>query len=180
MRQSNPGTIDEPLCRSRIALRFIRATKKMVSLPATVRDDAAQPQGLVVVVMVLIALLAALGAALALVMVGSARTRRQHDPVEYYRGWSGYRHPIHLDNQITREEAEAIGAAGAAYLIGSFDADGRLTRVVKMMRGEVFFEYDYTYYPNGKRRGATIRRGGRMTVLEYDSRGRGRSGRSAF
>ena len=100
-----------------------------------------------------------------------ALARQEHDPVEYYRGWGGYRHPIKLENRITREEAEAITADGAAYLICYYN-DGRLTRVVKFLRGEFFFEYLYSYHPNGRLKTARITRSGRVTVLEYDARGR--------
>jgi hypothetical protein len=100
-----------------------------------------------------------------------ALARKDHDPVEYYRGWRGYRHPIKLENRITKEEAEAITADGAAYLIGYYN-DGRLTRVVKFLRGEFFFEYLYLYHPNGRLKSARITRRDRVTLLEYDSRGR--------
>jgi hypothetical protein len=100
-----------------------------------------------------------------------ALARKDHDPVEYYRGWRGYRHPIKLENRITKEEAEAITADGAAYLVGYFD-DGRLMRVVKFLRGEFFFEYLYSYHPNGRLKSARVTRRDRVTLLEYDSRGR--------
>jgi hypothetical protein len=132
------------------------------------------------VVTLLILLIVVGGAGLAVLIARLLRPNVRHDPVEYYRGWSGYRHPIHLDNKVTKEEAEAIGAAGAAYLIGYFDAEGKLTRVVKMLRGAVFFEYLYTYHPNGKRRSAEVTRNGCVTVLEYDTRGRGQTGKIAF
>ena len=61
---------------------------------------------------------------------------------------------------------------GAAYLIGYFDGCGRLTRAVKMYRGEVFFDYAYRYHANGRLKSASVARGGRVTVLEYDARGR--------
>lgn len=37
-------------------------------------------------------------------------------------------------------------------MIGYFDGDNRLVREVKMLRGEVFFERVYDYYPNGRLR----------------------------
>ena len=101
-----------------------------------------------------------------------ALARKDHDPVEYYRGWRGYRHPIKLENRITKEEAEAITAQGAAYLIGYYGDDGKLTCVVKFLRGEFFFEYLYSYHPNGRLKSARITRRDRVTMLEYDSRGR--------
>jgi len=101
-----------------------------------------------------------------------ALARKDHDPVEYYRGWRGYRHPIKLENRITRQEADVITAQGAAYLIGYYSDDGKLTRVVKFLRGEFFFEYLYSYHPNGRLKSARITRRDRVTLLEYDSRGR--------
>jgi hypothetical protein len=32
------------------------------------------------------------------------------DPIEYYRGWNGYWHPISLDHKISKEEADALHA----------------------------------------------------------------------
>ena len=119
------------------------------------------------ILLVTLAGLAALAARLL-----QALTRKPHDPVEYYRGWRGYRHPIKLENRITKEEADAITAQGAAYLIGYYGDDGKLTCVVKFLRGEFFFEYLYSYHPNGRLKSATVTRDGRVTVLEYDSRGR--------
>jgi hypothetical protein len=100
------------------------------------------------------------------------RTKRHHDPVEYYRGWGGYRHPIGLQSRISKDEADAFAAKGAAWLTGYYDESGRLTRAVKMYRGELFFEYGYAYHPNGRLRSARVTRGGRVTVLEFDARGR--------
>ena len=131
----------------------------------------------------LIVLVVVFGIAAALLMVWSfrAQANRKHDPIEYYRGWGGYRHPIGLQGKITREEADAVAAQGSAYLIGYFDADGRLTRVVKMLRGSVFFEFVYAYHPNGKRKSATVTNAnGIVTVREYDESGRGRPGNPLF
>ena len=100
------------------------------------------------------------------------RANRHHDPVEYYRGWGSYRHPIVLLNRITRQEADALAAKGSVYLIGYFDGEGKLLRLVKFLRGEVFFEYLYEYHPNGRLKSARVARGGRDTLLEYDARGR--------
>ena len=123
---------------------------------------------------ILILLIVMVGVVIAAVLVRSTllRANRRHDPIEYYSGWGGYWHPIGLENKITREEADAIAARGHAYLIGYFDGDEKLMRVVKFLRGEVFFEYLYSYHPNGKLRSAKVTRGGRETLLEYDERGR--------
>jgi hypothetical protein len=101
-----------------------------------------------------------------------ARRRARRNAVEYYRGWGGYRHPIVLQNRIAKEAADALHAAGTVYLVGHYNGDGRLTRAVKYLRGELFFEYLYRYHPNGRLQSARIFRGGRVTVLEYDARGR--------
>ena len=78
------------------------------------------------------------------------RTNRSHDPVEYYSRWGGCTQPVALDGRITKKQADALAAAGYGYLIGSYNADGHLTRVVKMLQGEVFFDLQYTYHRNGK------------------------------
>ena len=110
-----------------------------------------------------------------------AHTHRHHEPIEFYMGWGGYWHPIGLGHRISPEKAVEVAAAGAVYLIGHYDDKGRLTRVVKMSQGKVFFEYAYSYHPNGGVKTARVSRGGRVTLLEYDARGRGKPGqRSAF
>ena len=96
------------------------------------------------------------------------RRPRKHDPVEYFGGWDGYGLPIRLTGRITKDEAEAIAARGNAYMIGYFDADNRQIRDIKMLRGEVFFQHDYDYYPNGRlRRVKATHPKGVVTVREY-------------
>src|SRR5216683_3853981 len=126
------------------------------------------------VMKILLLLIVVIGIVVAAFVVRSnlIRANRKHDPIEYYRGWGGYRHPIVLENRITKDEANAITARGAAYLIGYYGEKGRLIRVVKLVRGEFFFEYRYSYHPNGRLKRVRITRGGRVTVLEYDTRGR--------
>src|SRR5215510_12473718 len=92
----------------------------------------------------------AIAIGVAVLIVRSVRANRKHDPIEYYKGWGGYGHPIGLQNQITKEEADAIAAGGHAYLIGHLNADGKLVRVVKMLRGSTFFDFEYAYHPNGR------------------------------
>ena len=111
----------------------------------------------------------------------NARAGRKHEPVEYYKGWGGYVHPISLYNQITKDEADAIAAEGYAYLIGYYDDRGRLLRVTKMLRGAVFFDFEYAYHPNGKRKSARVTNAkGVVTVREYDEWGRGRADNPHF
>jgi Family of unknown function (DUF6156) len=131
-------------------------------------------QGCALAMKILILLIVVVGLVVAGLFVRSVlvRANRNHDPVEYYRGWGGYRHPIVLENQITKEAADALAAKGSVYLIGYFDGEGKLLRVVKFLRGEVFFEYLYAYHPNGRLKSARVTRGGRETLLEYDERGR--------
>jgi hypothetical protein len=83
---------------------------------------------------------------------GRHARNKNHRNVEYYRSWDGYGLPLHLTSKMTREEAAACEARGTAYLIGYFDADGKLIRDVKMHRGMVFFAHEYTYYRSGKLR----------------------------
>jgi len=106
-----------------------------------------------------------------------AQAPKQHDPIEYYRGWGGYSHPIVLQHKITKEEADALAAKGNVYLIGYYDPDGRLARAIKILRGSVFFDFEYTYHPNGKRKRAKITNAdGVVTLREYDQSGRGLPG----
>lgn len=49
-----------------------------------------------------------------------------------------------------------------------------------MLRGEVFLENNYSYHDNGRLKSARVARGGRVTVLEYDERGRGAGQRNAL
>ena len=111
----------------------------------------------------------------------NARAGRRHDPIEYFRSWGGYVHPIVVYDKITKEQADAIAAEGYAYLIGYFDERGKLVRVTKMLRGSVFFDFEYAYYPNGRRKSARVTNAkGIVTVREYDERGRGRPGNPLF
>jgi hypothetical protein len=112
------------------------------------------------------------GLAALMVRLVMALARKPHDAIEYYRGWSGTRHPIGLQHRIMKEEADLLAAQGAVWLAADYSDDGRLMRVVKHYRGEVFFEYVYEYHPNGRLKSATVTREGRVTVLEYDARGR--------
>ncbi len=119
------------------------------------------------ILLVILACLAALSVRLVLAMV-----KRKHDRIEYYRSWGSYRHPIVLQGRIIKEEADLLAAQGSVWLAAEYSDDGKLTRVVKHYRGEVFFEYAYAYHPNGRLKSATVTREGRVTVLEYDARGR--------
>jgi hypothetical protein len=112
------------------------------------------------------------GLAALMVRLMIALAKKPHDAIEYYTGWGGTRHPVALQNQITQEEAEALAAQGAVWLAADYRDDGKLMRVVKHYRHEVFFEYVYDYHPNGRLKRATVTRDGRVTVLEYDTRGR--------
>ena len=103
-----------------------------------------------------------------------AKATVKHEPVEYYLGWGGYAHPISLDHKISKEEADAHHADGRAYLIGRYDGK-KLTRVTKMLKGVVFFDFEYTYHPHGMLKSAkTTNAQGVVKVREYDRWGRGR------
>jgi hypothetical protein len=97
---------------------------------------------------------------------------RQHDQIHYYRGFAGYNHPVTLTARITKDEADALAAKGAAYLVGNFDSGGKLLHVVKYLNHDVFFDFAYSYYPNGKIKSAVVMGNGRTTVFEYDTGGR--------
>jgi hypothetical protein len=124
----------------------------------------------------MILLVAVCGVGLMIWLVRKPYVRNEaHDAVEYYRRWSAYHTPIALSDKITKEEADALAVAGYAYLIGYFDVDGKLTRVVKMLRGSVFFDDVYVYYASGKLKSSKVTNSdGVVIVREYDeTRGKG-------
>jgi hypothetical protein len=50
-----------------------------------------------------------------------------------------------------------------------------------MLRGSVFFDFEYAYYPNGRRKSAKVTNAeGVVIVREYDQAGRGRPGNPLF
>lgn len=132
-------------------------------------DGWVLPPGAAVAAMkTLILLLVVAGGGIAGWIIWQRGRRRKHDPVEYFSGWDGYGLPIRLTGRIAKEEAEATAARGCAYMIGHFDEHNRLVRDVKMLRGKVFFEHIYDYYPNGRlRRVKAINPEGVETVREY-------------
>jgi hypothetical protein len=73
--------------------------------------------------------------------------------------------------RITKQKADEMHAAGEVYMLGEYNENGQLRRVVKYLRGEVFFEYNYSYHDNGMIRTARVRRGGRDRLLQWDERG---------
>ena len=89
--------------------------------------------------------------------------------VEYYGTSAAYGYPLRLMNKMTKEEAES---RDAAYLIGYFDRNRKLIRVVKMINGKRDFEHVYSYYPNGQlKRMEWINSKGSSTVSEFDESG---------
>ena len=118
-------------------------------------------------------------AALIVVLVGAwfawvavVRASIKREPIEYYQGWDGYWHPISLTDKITKEEADARHAEGRVYLVGHYDGR-KLTRATKMLKGEVFFDFEYTYHSNGSCASVkTTNAKGVVKVRHYDRRGR--------
>ncbi|MGA7328303.1 MAG: hypothetical protein WBX25_28390 [Rhodomicrobium sp.] len=56
-----------------------------------------------------ILLIIAASAGLVALIARALHANRKHDPIEYYRGWGGYRHPIGLSHKITKVGAGARG-----------------------------------------------------------------------
>jgi hypothetical protein len=114
-------------------------------------------------------------AAIALTIAGTwyalKHTHRPRDPIAYYTSWGGYWHPVGLYNRITKQKADEMHAAGEVYMLGEYNENGQLVHVVKYLRGEVFFEYNYSYHDNGMIKTARVRRGGRDRLLQWDERG---------
>ena len=99
------------------------------------------------------------------------RSHRKHDPVEYYSRRGGYTQPVALDDKITKAQADALAAAGYAYLIGSYDADGHLTRRENAAGRSVFRPaVQLSSQRQAKNRDPCRQR--KSTLLEYDERGR--------
>jgi len=150
-----------------------------MKLPAALLTLAAIVAGIVVMCFALAALerpARLFGfAAVALTIAGTwyalKHTNRARDPIEYYTSWDGYWHPIRLYKRIPKEKADEWHAAGLAYMVGEYNENFQLTRVVKYLRGEVFFEYNYSYHDNGMIKTARVRRGGRDRLLQWDKRG---------
>ena len=104
--------------------------------------------------------------------IAIARAMVKHEPVEYYRGWGGYWHPIGLTDKISKEEADNLHAEGRVYLIGRYDGK-KLVRVTKMLKGAVFFDFEYTYHPNGRCASVkTTNAKGVVKLRRYDRRGK--------
>ena len=120
--------------------------------------------GVVVLIVVLV------GGWLAWAAIVRARIKRE--PIEYYRGWDGYWHPISLTHKISKEEADALHAEGRVYLIGRYEGR-KLTRATKMLKGAVFFDFEYGYHPNGRCASVkTTNANGVVKVRRYDRKGR--------
>ncbi|MBA7474476.1 hypothetical protein ES707_09830 [subsurface metagenome] len=119
-------------------------------------------------------------AAVALTIAGTwyalAHTVRPRDPIAYYTSWGGYWHPIGLYNRITKQKAEEMHAEGSAYMVGEYNETGQLIRATKFLKGEIFFQYNYSYHDNGRLKTARVARGGRETLLQYDERGKAPEG----
>lgn len=97
---------------------------------------------------------------------------RPRDPVEYYRGFTGYRFqlPLRLSERITQEEAEALAAAGHSYYVAHYGPDGRLLKAVKMLNGKLNFEHAYLYSSSGRLMSAAIARADGTVNLFGDKR----------
>ncbi len=92
--------------------------------------------------------------------VRKARRARPRDPIEYYRSFTGYQFqlPLHLSEKITKEEAEALAAAGHSYYVGHYSPGGSLIKAVKMLNGKMNFEHAYLYSSSGRLMSAAITR----------------------
>jgi hypothetical protein len=116
--------------------------------------------------------------ACAVILALLVRFRRElrgqhHDPIEYYSSSDGYQFelPLRLIKKIKSGQAEALAASGGSYYVAYYRADGRLIRVVKMLRGKADFEHVYAYSPSGQLLRAAIRRpDGDASVLGCDKR----------
>jgi hypothetical protein len=78
------------------------------------------------------------------------------------------------EHKLTKEEADALHATGTVYLVAHYDQTGKkILRIVKIMRGAVFFEFVYAYYPNGRLQSTRVTNSaGEVALMAYDEHGR--------
>src|SRR5205085_1899840 len=77
--------------------------------------------------------LAAIALTIAGTWVALKHTHRPRDPIAYYMSWGGYWHPVGLYQRITKEKADEMHAAGEVYMVGEYNENGQLARVVKYL-----------------------------------------------
>jgi hypothetical protein len=78
-----------------------------------------------------------------------------------------------LEHKLTKEEAGSLHATGTVYFIACYDQTGKkILRIAKIVRGAVFFEFVYAYYPNGRLQSAKVTNSaGQETFMADDERG---------
>ena len=88
--------------------------------------------------------------------------------VRYFATFSGPRESTQPINEITQEQAQKW----RAYYVASYDRGGRAITVEKMLNGERFLLWEYSYHANGKIASARIsNQAGKTTILNYDQNG---------
>lgn len=87
------------------------------------------------------------------------------DTVEYYLSCFGYGVQCHLDEKVSQEDA----SKSLSYYVAHFDKDRQLSKLVKMHKGQVFFDVSY-FYANGKIiRSEQKDEFGKIKIYKYDA-----------
>jgi YD repeat-containing protein len=74
------------------------------------------------------------------------RPTAHHAAVEYYAGFTGYAHPLHLVSPLTQEQAEQ---RPWAYFVARYEGD-QLVEAEKRHQGKTVFRHAYAYDSRGR------------------------------
>lgn len=89
------------------------------------------------------------------------------DRVLYFESFSGYKIPLNLVGQITKEES----LSKKSFYVGYYGKDGQLQRVEKYYDGVIFFAHDYEYYASGSVKTSTVKnKDGVVTLNSFDDK----------
>lgn len=88
---------------------------------------------------------------LAICMIGCSIAASRHAPGgPYYFARAITYQGYNPTDELTKAQAEELASRGYAYYVGYFDAVGRLSRIVKVYRGETVLDKEVTYDTNGR------------------------------
>jgi hypothetical protein len=107
---------------------------------------------------------------LALACVGNwSANAKYRDTQVYFAGLEAHKLPLVPEYPVSEAEARSL----KAYLVASYDDEGRITTVRKFFRGELFFVHEYEYDEDGNLSVAKITDGGgAVSVLKRNAEGK--------
>lgn len=82
--------------------------------------------------------------------------------IRYYAGFTGFRHPIRLLNEVTDSQILEMNS----YIQGTFDSSNNLVTVERFIDNKSYFKYEYVYTDKNKIRIARLlnEKGERVTL----------------